>query len=41
LARAADTLRQIQIRTYYGFPDIDIDRYDINGTCGGHARHVS
>jgi uncharacterized membrane protein (UPF0182 family) len=28
-----DTLRQIQeIRTYYDFPDIDIDRYTINGT---------
>jgi uncharacterized membrane protein (UPF0182 family) len=28
-----DTLRQIQeIRTYYDFPDIDIDRYDVNGT---------
>jgi hypothetical protein len=28
-----DTLRQIQeIRTYYDFPDIDIDRYVINGT---------
>jgi uncharacterized membrane protein (UPF0182 family) len=28
-----DTLRQIQeIRTYYDFPDIDIDRYKINGT---------
>jgi uncharacterized protein len=28
-----DTLRQIQeIRTYYDFPDIDIDRYDIEGT---------
>ena len=28
-----DTLRQVQeIRTYYDFPDIDIDRYDINGT---------
>jgi uncharacterized membrane protein (UPF0182 family) len=28
-----DTLRQIQeIRTYYDFPDIDIDRYQINGT---------
>ncbi len=28
-----DTLRQIQeIRTYYDFPDIDIDRYDISGT---------
>ncbi|HEY6339212.1 MAG TPA: UPF0182 family protein [Candidatus Sulfotelmatobacter sp.] len=28
-----DTLRQIQeIRTYYDFPDIDIDRYSINGT---------
>src|SRR5437899_1724740 len=28
-----DTLRQIQeIRTYYDFPDIDIDRYDIAGT---------
>ncbi len=28
-----DTLRQIQeIRTYYDFPDIDIDRYDIDGT---------
>jgi len=27
-----DTLRQIQeIRTYYDFPDIDIDRYNING----------
>lgn len=27
-----DTLRQIQeIRTYYDFPDIDIDRYMING----------
>jgi uncharacterized membrane protein (UPF0182 family) len=28
-----DTLRQIQeIRTYYDFPDIDIDRYDIEGS---------
>jgi uncharacterized protein len=28
-----DTLRQIQeIRTYYDFPDIDIDRYNISGT---------
>ncbi len=28
-----DTLRQIQeIRTYYDFPDIDIDRYTIEGT---------
>ncbi len=28
-----DTLRQIQeIRTYYDFPDIDIDRYQIAGT---------
>ena len=28
-----DTLRQVQeIRTYYDFPDIDIDRYLINGT---------
>jgi hypothetical protein len=28
-----DTLRQIQeIRTYYDFPDIDIDRYSIDGT---------
>jgi uncharacterized protein len=28
-----DTLRQIQeIRNYYDFPDIDIDRYRINGT---------
>jgi len=28
-----DTLRQIQeIRTYYDFPDIDIDRYKIEGT---------
>ena len=27
-----DTLRQIQeIRTYYDFPDIDIDRYVVNG----------
>jgi uncharacterized protein len=27
-----DTLRQIQeIRTYYDFPDVDIDRYDIDG----------
>ncbi|HKO10383.1 MAG TPA: UPF0182 family protein [Acidobacteriaceae bacterium] len=27
-----DTLRQIQeIRTYYDFPDIDIDRYSLNG----------
>ncbi len=27
-----DTLRQIQeIRTYYDFPDVDIDRYAING----------
>ncbi len=27
-----DTLRQIQeIRTYYDFPDIDIDRYKVNG----------
>ncbi|MBV9148115.1 MAG: UPF0182 family protein [Acidobacteria bacterium] len=28
-----DTLRQLQeIRTYYDFPDIDIDRYSIGGT---------
>ena len=28
-----DTLRQLQeIRTYYDFPDIDIDRYTVNGT---------
>lgn len=28
-----DTLRQIQeIRTYYDFPDIDIDRYPVNGS---------
>jgi uncharacterized membrane protein (UPF0182 family) len=28
-----DTLRQIQeIRTYYDFPDIDIDRYAVNGS---------
>src|SRR5207253_520904 len=28
-----DTLRQIQeIRSYYDFPDIDIDRYEINNT---------
>jgi uncharacterized membrane protein (UPF0182 family) len=28
-----DTLRQIQeIRTYYDFPDIDIDRYVVNGS---------
>ncbi len=28
-----DTLRQIQeIRTYYDFPDIDIDRYQVTGT---------
>jgi hypothetical protein len=28
-----DTLRQVQeIRTYYDFPDIDIDRYDIGGS---------
>jgi uncharacterized membrane protein (UPF0182 family) len=28
-----DTLRQVQeIRTYYDFPDIDIDRYRLNGT---------
>ncbi|HYA95787.1 MAG TPA: UPF0182 family protein, partial [Terriglobales bacterium] len=28
-----DTLRQIQeIRTYYDFPDIDIDRYELDGT---------
>jgi len=27
-----DTLRQIQeIRTYYDFPDVDVDRYEING----------
>lgn len=27
-----DTLRQIQeIRTYYDFPDVDVDRYQING----------
>ncbi|HEY3884027.1 MAG TPA: UPF0182 family protein, partial [Vicinamibacterales bacterium] len=32
-----DTLRQLQeIRTYYDFPDIDIDRYTING----HLRQV-
>ena len=36
-----DTLRQIQeIRTYYDFPDIDIDRYEIGGTrAPGDARH--
>jgi hypothetical protein len=28
-----DTLKQVQeIRTYYDFPDIDIDRYQINGS---------
>jgi uncharacterized protein len=28
-----DTLRQVQeIRTYYDFPDIDIDRYELDGT---------
>jgi uncharacterized membrane protein (UPF0182 family) len=28
-----DTLRQLQeIRTYYDFPDIDIDRYTVNGS---------
>ena len=28
-----DSLRQVQeIRTYYDFPDIDIDRYNLNGT---------
>ncbi len=28
-----DTLRQVQeIRTYYDFPDIDIDRYELGGT---------
>ena len=28
-----DALRQVQeIRTYYDFPDIDIDRYSLNGT---------
>jgi uncharacterized membrane protein (UPF0182 family) len=28
-----DTLRQVQeIRTYYDFPDIDIDRYSLNGS---------
>ena len=28
-----DTLRQIQeIRTYYDFPDIDIDRYEVSGS---------
>ncbi|WP_254064829.1 UPF0182 family protein [Granulicella sp. S156] len=28
-----DTLRQVQeIRTYYDFPDIDIDRYNLGGT---------
>jgi hypothetical protein len=32
-----DTLRQIQeIRTYYDFPDVDIDRYNI----AGHTREV-
>jgi uncharacterized protein len=32
-----DTLRQVQeIRTYYDFPDIDIDRYEI----GGNLRQV-
>ena len=31
--RLQDTLRQVQeIRTYYDFPDIDIDRYDLDGT---------
>ena len=31
--RSQDTLRQVQeIRTYYDFPDIDIDRYQINGS---------
>jgi uncharacterized membrane protein (UPF0182 family) len=28
-----DSLRQVQeIRTYYDFPDVDIDRYSLNGT---------
>jgi len=35
-----DTLRQIQeIRTYYDFPDIDIDRYEIDDTLARDARH--
>ena len=35
-----DTLRQVQeIRTYYDFPGIDIDRYQINGSLrAGDAR---
>jgi hypothetical protein len=33
LTALKDTLRQIQeIRTYYDFPDIDIDRYEIDGS---------
>jgi hypothetical protein len=37
VAALQDTLRQVQeIRTYYDFPDIDIDRYEI----GGHLREV-
>ncbi len=33
VAALKSTLRQVQeIRTYYDFPDIDIDRYQINGT---------
>lgn len=32
-----DTLRQIQaIRTYYDFPDVDVDRYSV----GGHTRQM-
>ena len=40
-----DTLRQIQaIRTYYDFPDIDIDRYQIGGSvrqAGLPQRHAN
>ena len=37
-----DTLRQIQeIRTYYDFPDIDIDRYQVGGVrAPDDARHA-
>jgi len=39
--RPADTLRQNQeIRTYYDFPDVDVDRYMIDGSYRSDARRT-
>jgi uncharacterized membrane protein (UPF0182 family) len=37
-----DTLKQIQaIRTYYDFPDVDVDRYDLDGAMRQISRSIA